>query len=213
MEKKITVAGVLQEGLGIGIKNALSILGAVILWILTIWVPYINVGTTIAINAIPIELSKGKVISPLFIFDAKYRRYMGEYFMLMGLMWIALIPAFIFLVVPGIIISIAWSLSLYLLIDKGLSPTQALVQSNKATYGYKWVIFGVVAIIVIAFYLLSFIFGLFGETIGAIFACIFGLIMTVALLGCYAVIYRDLVIGENCYKEADIDLPIEDIVV
>lgn len=44
-------------------------------------------------NTIPIELSKGKVISPLFIFDGKYRKYMGEYFTLIGLMYLAIIPA------------------------------------------------------------------------------------------------------------------------
>ena len=71
-------------------------LGATVLWLLTIWIPYLNVGTTIAMNTIPIELSKGKVISPLFIFDGKYRKYMGEYFTLIGLMYLAIIPALFF---------------------------------------------------------------------------------------------------------------------
>ena len=66
-QKKITVTGVLSEGIGLGIKNAVSMLGATVLWLLTIWIPYLNVGTTIAMATIPIELSKGKVISPLFI--------------------------------------------------------------------------------------------------------------------------------------------------
>ena len=74
-ERKITVMGVIQEGIGVGLKNSLSLLGAIVLWILTIWIPYINVGTTIAIYTIPVALSKGKVISPTFIFDAKYRQY------------------------------------------------------------------------------------------------------------------------------------------
>lgn len=68
-QRKITVAGVISEGIGLGIKNAISMLGATILWLLTIWIPYLNVGTTIAMTTIPIELSKGRVISPLFIFD------------------------------------------------------------------------------------------------------------------------------------------------
>ena len=61
-ERKITVMGVIQEGIGVGLKNSLSLLGAIVLWILTIWIPYINVGTTIAIYTIPVALSKGKVI-------------------------------------------------------------------------------------------------------------------------------------------------------
>lgn len=39
-------------------------LGATILWLFTIWIPYLNVGTTIAMTTIPIELSKEVVIFP-----------------------------------------------------------------------------------------------------------------------------------------------------
>lgn len=120
-------------------------LGATILWLLTIWIPYLNVGTTIAMTTIPIELSKGRVISPLFIFDGKYRKFMGEYFTLIGLMYLAIIPALFFMIVPGIIISIGWSLAIYILLDKGVAPGEAMIQSNKATYGYKWTIFGSIA--------------------------------------------------------------------
>ena len=128
--KKITVTGVLSEGIGLGIKNAVSMLGATVLWLLTIWIPYLNVGTTIAMNTIPIELSKGKVISPLFIFDGKYRKYMGEYFTLIGLMYLAIIPALFFMIIPGIIISIGWSLAIYILLDKGVAPGEAMIQSH-----------------------------------------------------------------------------------
>ena len=119
---KITYVGVLSEGLTISVKNIASIAGAVVLWLLTIWVPYINVGTTIAIQTMPVELSKGKVISPLFIFDEKYRKYMGEYFTLTGLICMSVFPALLFMLVPGIIISIGWSLAYYILVDKGVAP-------------------------------------------------------------------------------------------
>ena len=39
---------------------------------------YLNVGTTIAMATIPIELSKRKSYFSLFIFDGKYRKFMGE---------------------------------------------------------------------------------------------------------------------------------------
>lgn len=190
-QPKITVMGVLSEGTSIGLKNALSLLGALILWILTCWIPYINVGTTIALYTIPIELSKGKVISPLFIFDGKYRQYMGEFFTLIGLMLMSLIPAFLFMVVPGIIISLGWCLALFLLIDKGLAPGEALVQSNKATYGYKWTIFAVFFLIGLALFILQCIFfrmggfGLFLYFIVVLLACL-------VEYGCLAVIYRNL---------------------
>ena len=205
MEKKITFVGVLQEGTGIGLKNALSIIVAAILWILTIWIPYINVGTTIAMYAIPIELSKGRVISPLFIFDAKYRQFMGEFFMLIGLMLIAIIPALFFMIIPGIIISISWSLSVYMLIDKQISPTQALIQSNKATNGYKWIIFGVIFVLMAAFYVLVFLFSLMGEAVEKIFSVILWLVYMVVMLGCNTVIYRNLT-GNVSLPEKEIEV-------
>lgn len=82
-------------------------------------------------NTIPIELSKGKVISPLFIFDGKYRKYMGEYFTLIGLMYLAIIPALFFMIIPGIIISIGWSLAIYILLDKGVAPGEAMFEATK----------------------------------------------------------------------------------
>lgn len=125
---KITYVGVLSEGATIALKNVASIAGAVVLWLITLWIPYINVGTTIALQTMPIELGKGKIISPLYIFEEKYRKYMGEYFTLTGLISLSLIPAFLFMVVPGIIIAIGWSLAYYILVDKGVAPGEATMQ-------------------------------------------------------------------------------------
>lgn len=194
-QRKITVGGVLSEGIGIGIKNAVSMLGATILWLLTIWIPYLNVGTTIAMMTIPIELSKGKIISPLFIFDGKYRQYMGEFFTLIGLMYLSILPAMFFMIIPGIIIAIGWSLAIYILLDKGIAPGEAMIRSNKATYGYKWTIFGVSFVLVIVYFLAIYIVtliavhsGFFGFILVLIVVAVF----TVANLGCEAVIYRKL---------------------
>ncbi len=176
-------------------KNAASIDGAVILWILTIWIPYINVGTTIALCAIPVELSKGNVISPTFIFNARYRQFMGEYFSLLGLMMLAIWPAILFFIVPGIVIAIGWSLAIYLLIDKQISPTQAMIQSNKATNGYKWTIFGVQFVLMAAFYIVMYICGVIFNNLPAVNMLLM-IILVVALqvisLGCSTVIYRNL---------------------
>ncbi|MDR2954376.1 MAG: hypothetical protein LBV43_04780 [Prevotella sp.] len=196
MERKITVLGVIQEGVGIGLKNALSLIGAVVLWLVTIWVPYINVGTTIAILTIPIELSKGGVISPLFIFDGKYRQYMGEFFTLIGLMMLSIMPALFFMVIPAYIIAIGWSLAIYILLDKGIAPGEALVQSNKATNGYKWTIFGVGLVLGLAFLILSWVFGLLGA-VGSILVFLLLIVYQVIALGCNAVIYRNLVLGNT----------------
>lgn len=193
MNKKIALAKVLTEGFGIGIKNFVSLFFATLLWIVTIWIPFINVGTTIAIKSVPIELSKGKIISPLFIFDKKYRQYMGEFFNLIGLMMLSLIPAFLFMIVPGIIISIGWSLAIYIMLDKEVSPSDALIMSNKATYGYKWIIFGVSVVLGVCFFIVNLILGLIPlGFLSAILSLLLTCVYQVVNLGCEAVIYRDL---------------------
>lgn len=199
-QRKITIEGVISEGIKIGIKNAASMLGATVLWLLTIWIPYLNVGTTIAMLTIPIELSRGKVISPLFIFDGKYRQYMGEFFTLIGLMYLAIIPALFFMIVPGIIISIGWSLAIYILLDKGIAPGEAMIRSNKATYGYKWTIFGVNIILfliyIVMWYVIIAVF-YFSGFLGFILWFITIALLMVVNLGCEAVIYRNLTAEEK----------------
>ncbi len=155
---KVSFRLTFAEALEIGVKNAPSIIGCVVLWLLTIWVPYINVGTTIAINMLPIELAKGGVISPLSIFDAKYRKYMGEFLITVGLMIIPIFIATLFMIVPGIVLSIAWSLAYYFLFEKRKNPMQAIMASNEATYGSKWTMFFVVLVFVIAAYAVAGIF-------------------------------------------------------
>ena len=138
---EIKVTEVLKEGLNVGIKNAPSLIVATLLWILTIWIPYINVGTTIAMCSIPVSLSKGEVLSPTFIFDAKFRKKMGDFFILEGLMNMAVLFAMVFLIIPAYVLSYAWSQAIYLLLDKEITSTEALTMSNKLTYGYKWKLF------------------------------------------------------------------------
>lgn len=195
-QKKISVMNVLSEGISLGMKNSVSLLVATVLWIVTIWIPYLNVGTTIAMTTIPIELSKGKVISPVFIFDSKYRKFMGEYFTLLGLMAMAIIPAFFFMVIPAIVISIGWSLAIYILLDKGVAPGEAMVQSNKATYGYKWTIFGVQFVLGLIYGILSAIFGLI-PILGVLLMLCLVIAYIIISMGCAAVIYRNLVVEES----------------
>lgn len=147
--KKLDFAETLKESIEIGVKNAPSVVVAVALWLVTIWIPYINIGTTIAISLLPIELAKGNVVNPLSIFDSKYRRYMGEYLITAGLMVIPIYIAFIFLIIPGIVLSLSWALAFYFLIDKGKNPMQAIKASNDATYGNKWTMFFVMLVFIV----------------------------------------------------------------
>ena len=189
----------LSEGFQIGLKNFLPLFLAWILYILTCWIPYLNVGTTIAMLTLPIEFSKdsNKTLSPTFLFDGKYRKYMGEFFTLIGLMFMSLLPAYLFFIAPGIIISIGWSLALYLMIDKEVSPSDSLIMSNKITYGYKLTIFGISFFLTfalqIAVWLVSYLFGLMKlGTVGLIVSLVLLAVFAVANVGCQAVIYRNL---------------------
>lgn len=145
--KKLDFSETLKDAITIGVKNAPSIIAAVVLWLITIWIPYLNIGTTIAITLLPTQLAKGQIINPLEIFDAKYRRYMGEFFITMGLMVFPILIGFIFMFAPAVVLAISWSLAYYFLIEKGKNPIQAIKASNDATYGSKWTMFFVSLVI------------------------------------------------------------------
>jgi hypothetical protein len=138
------------EDFTISLKNPPALIGAIVLWLFTFRI--INVGTTIAISSIPVALAEGDVISPLFIFDAKYRQYIGELFILYNLILLGILPA--------IIISIGWSLSLYILLVKGVSLNKSMILSNKATYGCKFTIFAAQCILTIVAFSLMCIFNI-----------------------------------------------------
>ena len=156
--KKLDFAETFKDAITIGVKNAPSVIAAVALFLVTIWIPYINIGTFIAITLLPTQLAKGEVINPLGIFDSKYRRYMGEFLITMGLMVIPTYIAFIFMFIPGIVLSLAWSLAYYFLIEKGKNPIEALRAANDATYGSKWTMFAVALVFGIAASIVMLIF-------------------------------------------------------
>jgi hypothetical protein len=77
------------------------------------------------------------------IFDPKYRKYMGEFFLTSGLIGMGIGVGLVFFIIPGIVIALAWSLAILLVVDKGKNPTEAITMSNNCTYGYKKKIFGI----------------------------------------------------------------------
>lgn len=156
--KKLDFGETLKDSLAIGIKNAPSIVAVAVLFLLTCWIPYINIGTYIALTLLPTQLAKGEVINPLDIFDSKYRRYMGEFLITAGLMVLPIYIAALFLIIPAIVLSISWMLAFYFLLEKDKNPIQAIKASNDATYGSKWTIFFVMVVFGIAAGIVSGIF-------------------------------------------------------
>jgi hypothetical protein len=142
--KKLGIAATLNDGMAICIKNMGPILVNVVLWLLTVWIPYLNIGTTIGLTVgIVIKASKGEAISFTEIFDPKYRKYMGEFFLTSGLIALGVGVGTALFIIPGIVIGLAWTLALLLVIDKGKDPTESLTLSNNLTYGYKGRMFGI----------------------------------------------------------------------
>ena len=130
-----------KEGLSSGLKNALSLLAILLLTILTCWIPYINLGVLIALTTLPDLWSKGDVVSPLSIFKSCYRRNMGTYLLLIAFLGLGILLASLFGVIPGIVLSFAWSLAPLFVVVAGKTPIEALNVSNNCTYGSKWSIF------------------------------------------------------------------------
>ena len=195
------ITNVIKGGISIAFKNFFSLLVASILYFLTIWIPYLNVGTTIAMISLPAALSRGEVINPTEIFNSKYRKNMGNFFLLMAIMNVGILIGLMFLIIPAIVLSYSWSMALLLLVDKGINPMQALHESNKLTYGHKWNIFFIKLIILIGFLVLWILLpiGSFGYIINfglAPFSLLFILIVLMLYcpiqLGVMAMIYKTL---------------------
>jgi len=191
MQKKFSSIDILTNGVGIGLKNSASLVGAFVLWLVTCWIPYINIGTTIALFTLPIEMANGNVFSPTVIFDKKYFAFMGEFFLTLGLLFVGIVAGYAFFIVPGIVIAIAWSLAILLLIDKKLNPMEALSASNKATMGYKWIIFLAQLILWVVVLILFWAFGKI-PLIGHVLGFIVYIIAMLISLGMNAFVYKKL---------------------
>jgi uncharacterized membrane protein len=190
----LSLGDVLTNGFAIGLKNALSLIGASILWILTIWIPYLNVGTTIGLFTMPVAMSKGKIVSPTEIFDGKYRQYMGEFFLLLGLRSLMTIPGYLFMYIPGIVMSLTYSMGVYIVLDKHIEPSKALSMSNKMTYGNKMTIFLSKLCVFVPFFVLGFLMSAVPalSTIIGILLFLYMIVLMPIMLGLDAYIYAEL---------------------
>ena len=193
--EKLKVIPTIKDGIIYGLKNIPSLLGMVILYVLTVWIPYLNVGTTIGVQKAVIKIGRGEIINPLDIFNKENFKNLGDYFLLMGLMSMGIAAATAFMFIPGIVVSIAWGFAMYFFLDKGLSPTKCLKVSWKSTEGEKWTIFWIVLLACVLFSIVGgILFGLATiKYIGWLFA-ILGvavyLVMFATLIAIEGVMYK-----------------------
>jgi len=191
--KKLDVVETLKEGVEISVKNIGPILVNLLFWVLTIWIPYLNVGTTIGLFVgIVSKISRGETISFTEIFDSKYRKYMGEFFLVVGLVFVGTFIGVIFLIIPGIIISLAWCFAPLLVIDKGKNPTEALTLSNNITYGYKGRMFLIYFIASLIFSIIQAILSSFGNDFATFIVVITAIFQIFVSLGIQASMYKQL---------------------
>ncbi|MBN2234448.1 MAG: hypothetical protein JW706_04815 [Opitutales bacterium] len=189
----ISIRETIIDGFKIGVKNLIPLIFAFILWIVTIWIPYINVGTTIALFvAIPALLSKGKMLSPLEIFSSRYRVHMGDFFLVTGFMLLIILPAYAFFIVPGIVMQITYMFALMLSFEHKLNSIQALDVSKIMTVGRRWAIFFSYFFAQLASYIVLIILAYIADILAVIWA-----IITMPLfLGITASLYRQLIPSE-----------------
>jgi len=201
---KLAVGATIKEGIGIGTRNIGPILVNVLLWLVTIWIPYLNVGTTIGLMAgIVSKASRGETIPMTEIFDPKYRKYMGEFFLASGLIGVGVGIGTIFAVIPGIVIALAWSLAILLVVDKGKNPTEAITMSNNCTYGYKARMFGIYFLVCLVFSVTQSILvgiGSAADNDGVIFITSFIVVLSTVFqifvfIGLQASVYKQLTEG------------------
>lgn len=103
--------------------------------------------------------------------------YLGSQILLM----LIILGGFILLIIPGLIFSIKYMFTPYLVIDKGMGPIEALKASGKLTDGIKWDLVGFMFTIIILMY-------------SGLLALVVGLLITVPLMTvAYVVLYNTLI--------------------
>ena len=151
---EIGVGAIITNAFKIGFQNWGNIILAILLFIITFWIPYLNIGAYLGLSGFIVTMSKGKKINATDMFNSYYLKKIGDiallYFLFYGgflglamILWefgsyIALFTG----VVPLIVIYYSWYVSSFLILDKDLGALKVLEISNRITYGYKGTIFG-----------------------------------------------------------------------
>ncbi len=189
MENKLNFTQTLLDGVKCGIANALNLLLAGIMYLITFWIPYLNVATTIGFYKLVIALSKGEKLDPMSIFDKENFKNLSDIFLLLGLLGAGVGAATAFMFVPGIVLGIAWGYAVYFLIDKNVSPLKALRLSFDVTRGEKWTIFFVELVLVIAILLVAGLLGAIPK-VGGVLAVIVAILSIPVAMGVEAQLYK-----------------------
>lgn len=183
MENRVTIGGFFGEAIQMGLKNALPIIVNSLLFVLTCWIPYLNLGTMIGMSKLVIKIARGEAIGMTEIFDKKNREQIGDFFMTFALYLVGSLGGVNF------ILALAWSQSILFTLDKEMGPLEAIRASYKATYGSKLPIFFGFLILSIALGIVSGILAAI-PAIGFILAALASIASSCIMLGASAYIYK-----------------------
>ena len=180
MESKLNFQKTLVDGVNLGIKNIGNLLLMAFLYMITFWIPYLNVGTTIGFYKNVIALSKGEEVVPTSIFKKENFKNLGDFFLLLGLQTAGIGAAAMFFFIPAMVVSLAWQFAMYFFLDKGTSPLKSLSVSYNATLGEKWTLFFV-------YLACAVVIGLVVGLLAAI-PKVGGLLAFLAIIACVAIV-------------------------
>lgn len=183
----LDVIGIYQRAFVEEAKELIPIAAAAALWIVTLWVPFINIGTTVAMFTLPVWIVAGRKISPIDIFQKDHRLRMFDLLRLHGVViassfillvlmsfaytrmvlmnrsggvsaaarfygisvgfwsWVKMLIVFACAAVPFFMLTTAWAMAPFLIIDKNLDPSEALRKSYELTADRRLGVFAVYA--------------------------------------------------------------------
>jgi len=136
---------------------------------------YLTIGTI----RISLKLADGKKTEFKDLYSAKAETFIR--YVIGGLLYsLIVIAGIILLIIPGIIFAIKYQYYNYLIVDKSLSPFDAIKKSGKITQGYKWNLL-----------LFGFVIGV--VTLLGLFALVVGILVAAPVTGlAQAYVYRKL---------------------
>ena len=186
--EKLDIVKTIGDGIRYGLKNFFPLLLMVILYMVTVWIPYLNVGTTIGLYKAVIGIGRGETIDPTSIFAKENFHNLSGFFLLLGLLYIGTVVAMMFMLIPGIVMGIAWGFAIYFFLDKKVSPLKSLQLSYDTTYGNKWRIFFVEFLTALA---IGLVCGLLGAIpkVGGVLAILAAIVCSAIAVAIEGVMY------------------------
>ena len=186
--EKLDIMQTIKDGVRYGLKNFFPLLLMIILYMVTVWIPYLNVGTTIGLYKAVIGIGRGETIDPVAIFAKENFKDLSGFFLLLGLLYMGVTVACCFMLIPGFVMGIAWGFAIYFFLDKKVSPLKALRLSYDTTFGNKWRIFFLGLICSLAIGIICGIFAAIPK-VGVVLCVIATLLCTAIMVAIEGVMY------------------------